>query len=330
MIKKYAQFILENKYVDIEHKYNTMGDYISKIGKSLNKENWDNFLRITGKYLDIDESSADISIANAVNLLQSFDQRMLAQELMDEFNITESVANEFENDLKEYSPAGYGAFNSFLKVISAIGIKDINKSADCPNIFFTIYIMKTVNNMKLKDVLMRFKSLKWGQKIINDYLYQNIDIYYGIKWSPSNKSFNFEYGFIINKDERHPVGEFKLTNSIINKFRTIKSKSILTLNKDLAMYDVKVMKLMMRMKLQLIDYEPGKYIEKSAVVINKDIISISYYGLGTWKSGEYIGDIMEIKDDFKGWIMSKKWNKYILISVVPDNNMNIHFKLKIK
>jgi len=343
MIKKYNQFITENQYVDLESQHGSMGDYIQKLSKDLNEEQWPEFLRIVGKYLDVKENPMDVRLANAVNNLQSFDQRMLAKELRDEFiskdSLKESVseatgkddqvdvANDFENDLKEYSVAGYGAFRSFLKVITALGITDIKKSKDCPNAFFSIYIMKTVDNLKLKDVLLRFKSLSWGQKVINDYLYQDIDIYYGIKWN--GKSFNFEYGFIINKEERHPVGEFLFNNSSINKFRSINSKSITSINNDLRFYDSKSMKLMMRMKMELLDYEPGKYVEKSAVTIDGPLIQISYYGLGNWSAGDFSGDIEDIKDDFKGWVMQRKWSKYVLINVVPKD-MNIHFKLKVK
>jgi len=335
MIKKYNQFIKENKYVDLETQHGSMGEYIESMNKDLDDEQKASFSRIVGKYLDVEENPMDVRMASAINTLKSFDQRMLAKELQDEFSIKESVttddqkdvANDFENDLKEYSVAGSGALRSFLKVISALGINDIQKSKDCPNTFFSIYIHRALNNMTLKDALMRFKSLSWGQKVINDYLYQDIDIYYGIKWS--GKAFNFEYGLIINKEERHPVGEFKLTNSIINKFRGIKSKSIQTLNTDLGRYDVKIMKMMMRMKMELLDYEPGKYVEKSAVTINKELITISYNGLGSWTAGEFSGDIEDIKDDFKGWVLQRKWSKYVLVSVKPKD-MNIHFTIKVK
>ena len=109
----------------------------------------------------------------------------------------------------------------------------------------------------------------------------------------------------------------------------MKSKSIINFNKEMAPYDMKAMKLMMRIKMELLDYEPGKYVEKSAVTIDKGIMHISYYGLGSWTAGDFTGDLEDIKEDFKGWVMQRKWNKYVLVSVTP-HDMNIHFRLKVK
>ena len=54
MIKKYNQFIKENKYVNLQDQYGSMGEYIESLGKDLNEDQNAEFLRIVGKYLPVE------------------------------------------------------------------------------------------------------------------------------------------------------------------------------------------------------------------------------------------------------------------------------------
>jgi hypothetical protein len=224
------------------------------------------------------------------------------------------------NDTQKWG--GWGVFNSFLKVIVATGKPSPERCKQCPDNFLMMWNTLSVEKPDLERFLKRFGSLtSFSDKIQND----SIKLYFGVKY---NKQLIVEYGILDNVKIK--IGEFVLNKSAFNKLKTIKTKALVEFLKDTRGYDINVLKILNKIKGELIDYEPGKYISKTGINIENGILEISFYGLGKWENGEFVDDIEEYKDHFKGWILSRKWNKFVQVLVAPSKNMELVYKIKLK
>lgn len=269
----------------------------------------------------------DVRISNAVNLMNPYDQMLLVKKLQDTFGINERIKYDLDIDeVKNMSILGQVGFNSFLKVISALNLPNIEINRDnCPNDFFLIFITEKLNIDRLMKVFKRFRSM--GS--ISDLLSKSNDplrVYFGLKYT--NKLI-LEYG-VIKNERRVVVGEYTLTKRNWVKLKEKKSNPLKSLQDQIEHIDIKDLKKLMKIKGEITNFSPGYYNDKSNPYIENNTLVQGYEGTGKWDSGTITtNSFNEIKETFKEWVVTQKWSKDIVFNIKPDKFW-IWVKIKIK
>lgn len=319
MIKRYLEFIKESQI----NGFNSLGEWIESLMD-------DEYVRnIVARYTK--DSDASIDLSNAINVLDD--------NIKDE--IKYQIDNYLENGIEEKEPefsastdleplteseitvAGKGIFISFLKSLTSLGQKEIKPSFEkCPDGFLLFYHYSNLQSEDVKQVFSRFKSLSRYLDMI-DYQKNETDLYFGIKCDG-----NFEYG--VHYDVLKPIGQFKLSQSVIKWICQIESKSASSLKKELVNLTLADVITLGKIKTDMKEFNPGYHESRDVVKIQDKIISFGYKGLGKWDNGKFDeGEFMNIKNNFTTWLLNKKWGSKVLISVKPTSYyVYIHIKLK--
>lgn len=321
MIKRYLEFISESNLSD----FNSIGDWI----ESLSNDPY--IINIVSRYTN--EIDPDIKISNAVNLLDTKTQMEIRGQVERylEFGIeekkpriiTSTETEELLESTTEISASGRGVFTSFLKSLTALGQKEnLPNWEKTPDDFLLYYFFPNLNSEDVKLVFNRFKSLKRYESIVS-YDQNFVNLYFGLKVDGK-----FEYG--INYENNLPIGQFQISKSVIKWILSIESKSAQSLKKELVNLSYSDIVLLGRIKMDMMNFNPG-YHEKKLVPQLKDrVISFGYYGVGKWDNGKLDeGELMNIKNNFTTFVVSKKWGGKVLISVKPNSFwLYLHIKLK--
>jgi hypothetical protein len=317
LIKSYLQFINE--------------DESSSLGEWLLSLSDDEYIRnIISRYTkDIDPS---IDLENSINLLDKRTQLEIKQQV-DEY--LQKGIEEKQPDVltstdteqlweSEISVAGKGMFTSFLKSLTALGKKDCQPSWDkTPDDFLWFYIVSNLNSETVKLIFSRFKSLSRYSDVI-DYQQNEVSLYFGIKCDGQ-----FEYGIFY--ENVLPIGQFKLSQSVIKWILSLESKSAFSLKKELVNLTYSDILTLGQIKKDIETFRPGYYESKLNCQIKDRVLSFGYYGVGKWDNGKLDeGEFMNIKNNFTTWLLTKRWGSKVLISVpVPKSFwLNLHIKLK--
>jgi len=318
MIKKYLDFIKENSQ-NVGNE--TFGEWVETL---FNEHEY--IRNIVNRYLD---SESDIRLANAINILDDNDKRdikyqiekYLSEGIVDKKPVVTTMVDMemMESDL---TMAGKGVFTSFLKSLTALGQKDVQKSIETPKDYLIYYKFEKLNSEDVKQIFDRFKSF---QRFIDYIKYDKneLNLYFGIKCDG-----NFEYGILY--DENIPFGGFKLSNNVIKWLLGLETKSGSNLKKDLVNMTYNNIITLGKIKNDMNDYNPSFFEKKSLPVINDKIISFGFMGLGKWDNGKLDeAEYQNIKTNFNNWIFSKKWSEYVLINIKPSSYwVWINIKLK--
>lgn len=320
MIKRYLQFIKESQFRD----FNSLGEWI----ESLSNDTY--IINIVSRYTN--EIDPDINILNAVNLLDPKTQMEVKGQIERylEYGIEDKepeilVSTETEELLEstEVSASGRGVFTSFLKSLTALGQKENQPNWEkTPDDFLLYYYFPNLNSQDVKLIFSRFKSLQRYESIIS-YDQNFVNLYFGLKVDG-----NFEYG--VNYDNNLSIGQFKISKSVIKWILSIESKSAQSLKKELvnlSYYDILILG---KIKMDMKDFNPGYHENKLTPQLKDKVISFGYYGVGKWDNGKLDeGELMNIKNNFTNWLLSKKWGSKVLISVKPNSFwLYLHIKLK--
>lgn len=319
-LKKYSEFIIESN----SNGFNSLGEWIESLIDD------DYVKNIISRYTkDIDP---DIELSNAINIL---DERTKSE-------IKSQIDNYLENGIEEKDPtviastdieelteseitmAGKGIFSSFLKSLTALGQKMMESNWEkCPENYLLFYYYKNLDAQSVKTIFNRFKSLSRYNEMIN-YGKNEVDLYYGVKCDG-----NFEYG-ISYESQMSPIGQFKLSQSVIKWITTLESQSAHSLKKELVNLTYDNIITLGRIKTDMKTFQPGYHEKKMAPMLKDKVISFGYYGIGRWDNGKLDeGEFMNIKTNFTNWLLSKKWGSKVLISVKPQSFwLYIHLKLK--
>ena len=343
IIKKYIQFIKEDKM-----GFNSIGEWIETLSDD------DYVMNIVNRYLK--EISPDIDLANAINLLDKRDQASIKSQVMKYLddgieekepivltstrtaniinhkngtsNVTGigSIGDKLvgESVMAEITVAGKGVFNSFLKSLTALGQKDSNPNyKDCPDDFLMFYHFPNLESESVKMVFTRFKSLTRYIEFI-DYQENEVNLYFGVKCDGQ-----FEYGMKYD-DRMIPFGQFKLSKSVIRWITQLESKSAFSLKKELVNLSFKDIITLGRIKMDMKNFNPGYHEKQSYPLITDKVITFGYYGVGKWDNGKLDqSELLNLKNNFSTWILSKSWGSKVLISIQPQSFwLNIHLKLK--
>lgn len=327
MIKKYLQFLAENKI----NGFNSIGEWVESLID-------DDYIRnIVNRYTkDIDYS---VDLSNAINILDENIQNDIKSQIENYLEngieekepdiiastnleqIKEDVSNEIT--ISEITISGKGIFTSFLKSLTGLGRKEcIPDWGKCPNDFLIYYYYSNLQYDDVKQIFSRFKSLTRYIDLL-DYQKNELDLYFGIKCSGE-----LEYG--IKYDSNIPIGRFKLSQSTIKWICQIDSKSAASLKKEIVNLTYNDIILFGKIKLDMEQFRPGYFEKKSIPIINDRIISFAYYGIGKWDNGKLDeNELQKIKNNFNNWLISKKWGTKVLISVKPSSFwLYLNIKLK--
>ncbi len=221
------------------------------------------------------------------------------------------------NEISEIK-AGKHIFNSFLKVLTSLGVKDTKpKWNDIPDDYLLFFEYKS-DYLSVYDKFERFNSLYDFKEKIPKI---NCILYYGIK-----NNMEFRFGFINNKTIE--IGVFKINNSVINYLLLLNSKSALHLKKELAYLNIDNLKLICKISKYIKIFHPGN-TKNRTFKINDGILEFGYEGLGIWNEG-ILSNVEEIKKIFKEYLLSFKEHNKILFSIKTDNGNCIILSIKIK
>ncbi len=319
MIKKYIEFISEGKF----NEFNSLGEWVESLIDDLYIQN------IITRYTK--EFDPSINLSNVINVLDNKEQR----------EIKYQIDYYLENGIKEKEPqilaytdleplteseitvAGRGIFISFLKSLTSLGKKETQPSWEkCPDEFLLFYHYPNLQSEDVKQIFSRFKSLTRYLDMI-DYQKNETGLYFGIKCDG-----NFEYGF--HYDVLKPIGQFRLSQSVIKWICQIESKSAHSLKKELVNLTLSDVITLGKIKTDMLTFNPGYHEKKLTPIIKDRVISFGYYGIGKWDNGKLDeGEYLNIKNNFTTWLLSKKWGGKILISVKPNSFwLYLHLKLK--
>lgn len=321
-LKKYNDFIKESV-----GQFDSLGDWVESL---INDEYVKNIISRFTREID-----ADIELSNAINVLDVRTQNDIKSQI--ENYLQNGIQNKnpdvitstdteqlMESTEAEITMAGKGIFSSFLKSLTALGQKEMESIFEkCPENFLLYYYYPDLDSQVVKSIFSRFKSLSRYVEMI-DYGKNDISLYYGIKCDGQ-----FEYG-ISYDDKQNPIGQFKLSSSSIKWITSLQSSSAHSLKKELVNMSMIDIVTLGKIKNDMKEFNPGYSENKLNPIVKDKIISFGYYGIGKWDNGKLDeGELMNIKNKFTTWVISKKWGSKVLVSVKPQSFwLYIHIKLK--
>lgn len=338
IIKRYLQFINESEQFNL-------GLYLtepSENGTCLCDDVY--VMNIVSRYIDDNQElyggediNPDIDLENAVNLLDDRTKLEIKQQIDDYLQNgieekepvvspstdTDVLLGESVQAQSEVTVAGKGIFTSFLKCLTALGQKESNVNWEvCPDDFLLYYYFPNLESDVVKQIFSRFKSLTRYVHLI-DYQQNNLNLYFGV-----NTFGQFEYGF--QYEQRLPIGQFKLSQSVIKWLLSLESKSAQSLKKEIVNLNFSDLMTIGQIKRDMLTFQPGYFEKKLSPMLRDRVITFGFYGIGRWDNGRLDeGEYQNLKQNFTNWLMSKKWGSKVLISVKPESFW-LYFHLKLK
>lgn len=316
MIKRYLQFITEDKE-------ESFGQWVESLYSDEYVKN------IVNRY--IGDIGSDIRLANAINLLDEATQKEIRQQIdhYQEVGIEEkepiiAASTDLEPLTEsEITMAGKGIFHSFLKALTALGQKERQcETEKCPDEFLLFYLCENLDAVAVKQVFSRFRSLVPYLDSI-DYGKNETSLYFGVKCDG-----NVEYG--VSYDVNAPFGTFKLNQSAINWLNNLDSKSAFALKKELVNLSYSDILTLGKAKSEMMQYNPGYHEKRLRPVLKDRVLSFGYQGIGKWDNGKLDeAELMNLKNNFVTWLLSKSWGSKVLISVKPASYW-LYIRIKLK
>lgn len=313
MQTKYSNFITET-YCG----FRTIGEYI----ESLSKDNEYALNIISQHTQDIDPT---VRLANAINLLPKSKQELILKLIIDEKTGKEQskdvdVISYTSANLNESSDsvAGKKIFQCFLKVITALGQKEINQNFErCPKDFSSYFETDLLPVDDVKSVMSRYQF--FDQKINDiDYTFNVCNLYYGIKID-----CKFEYG-IRTENDFVIIGQFQITPSILKYFLLLTSPSAKNLKKQISVLDFNQISLIGKIKQAMVNFNAGTFQKALKPTIMDNIISFGYMDQQIDPN-----EIENVKSNLKSFLIPFKWSDRVQINIsITGNHLFINIKLK--
>jgi hypothetical protein len=273
------------------------------------------------------ELDPSIRIANAVNTLDEHTQQSILKMIEEEDKEAEpvkAVPSTFIRYDESNQIGGKNIFKCFLKVVSALGQKncDVNWQK-LPDDYISLFVTDSVDSEQTKNVMSRYL---YFDKFIKSQTHQTttVNLYYGIK-----SDLNLEYGVIVD-GKMLSLGQFLLTQGTYNFVMTLDLKSAQNLKKFLVSLDLNRLNILSKIKSVMKDFFPGQSESKLKPTVQNEIISYGFQGLGKWDNNLLDqGELENIKNNFRQFIMQHKWSENIQFNVTTvDNWVFINLKIK--
>ena len=209
-------------------KYNSIGEQIEDL---VGDDEY--LLMVVSNYLD--NKDTDVRLANAVNTLDHFEANQLLDRVLKVKSKGEDIKDPevlgyvkvTENMDADVAVGGKNIFKSFLKLITSLGLKEIQIDWNkCPKNYLFYIHYENIDSIVLKSVInSRFKSLAHISDKL-DYTKNECHLYYGL-----NTDMIFEYGIISETNKN--LGVFKVNKSNFDWLLTLDSLSFLNFKKHL-------------------------------------------------------------------------------------------------
>jgi len=318
ILKNFKNFISENF-----EGFSTIGEYIEYLAKDS-----DFVRRLVGEFTK--DIKPDVRISNSINSLDEHTQSVILKIIEDESkdlkNETETEANPYVSIIYKESVdvGGKNIFKCFLKAISALGQRDckINFKNHSEN-FIGIFITDTLPTSQIQNILSRYVYFDSYIKSMSEINYE-CKLYFGIR-----NDLNLEYG-ILFPTKLIKFGEFLITKGAHNYIMTLDLKSASNLKKFLVNLDISKLNLISKIKSVMVNFFPGQSDNKNPPIINGDIITYGYEGVGNWDNQKIDdGELENIKSNLRTFLLQFKWSDKIQFNVVTSNNW-VFINIKIK
>lgn len=334
LIKRYLEFIFESNL----EEFNSLGEWINSLSDD------DYIMNIVNRYINDEKNlysgkdiKPQVDLENAINLLDEKTKIEIKSQIEEYLQSgieekepivlpsteTSELLGESVESQSEITMAGKGIFTSFLKCLTALGQKESNPNwNECGDDFLIFYNFKKLESTLVKQIFSRFRSLTNYLHLI-DYSQNTVNLYFGVTISGQ-----FEYG--IQYEQKMPIGQFKLSQSVIKWLLSVDSKSAQSLKKEIVNLNYTDMLVLGQIKNDMKDFRPGYFEKRSYPMLRDKVITFGFYGVGRWDNGKLDeGEYQNIKTNFTNWLMSKKWGNKVLISVKPESFwLYFHIKLK--
>lgn len=315
-IKNYNLFILEDKKNKAEEIVKLAGDdsYALDLISSYCK-NVDTTVDLTSSISLLSEETQD--------KILSLIKKHKFKKQQDDANV---LANTDLNLLKEseVTLAGKNLFNCFCKIFTALGYKNIQPNWKLtPTDFLVYYSTNEIDYLEIRSVTSRFKYLDQALENLKTST-QNAQLYFGLR-----NDLVMEYG-ILFQDNLNKIGEFKFTKSIYNTILISDYLALLSFKSILSTLEYDKVKLMCRIKREMMTFNPGYFEDKLKPYITDNVITFGFFGIGRWDNGvmdEY--EVESVKNNLKSFLLHFKWSQDVKISVVPKNFW-IYINIKLK
>jgi hypothetical protein len=220
--------------------------------------------------------------------------------------------------------AGKNLFSCFLKMLTALGCKNIQVNPELTPPEYLVYLVTNdLNYLDIRMVSSRFKYL--DMIILNMQTSTQIaKLYYGIR-----NDMVMEYG-LTYQDTTHKIGEFKF------KFETYESLinspllALFNLKTHLKNFNYEKLKIFGKIKKAMNNFNPGYFEKKSKPTIKEDIMTFGYYGIGRWDDGFMDhNEIQSVKNNLKNYLIQFPWSEQLQLSIVAKEYwLYINIKLK--
>lgn len=314
VIKKFENFCLENNKAE-------------EIVRLAGEDNYS--LELISSYCkDIDTS---VDLVSSVSLLNDRTQdRILSSikkyKVIKREEKPEVLANTDLNLLEESvsTLAGKNLFNCFLKIFSALGYKNIQPNWKLtPNDFLIYYTTDEIDYLEIRTVTARFKHLDELLEKLQSST-QNAQLFFGLK-----TDMTMEYG-ILFQDNLNKIGEFRFVKGTYNNLLISDYLALINLKSFLSDVGFDKVKLLCRIKREMINFNPGYFEDKLKPYITNDVITFGFFGIGRWDNGVMDDfELESVKNNLKRFLLHFKWSQDVKISVVSKNFwVYIHIKLK--
>lgn len=311
---KYLEFLKEKDN-------NNIGEWVESIYDDYYVKN------IVNRF--IGDIKPNIRLANAINLLEDR-QKLDIKNQIDKYlengiedKKPDVLASASIDESVEVTNAGKSIFTSFLKSLTALGLKEKGPNIErCPSQFLLFYFYENLSAEDVKAIFSRFKSLSRYLELV-DYGKNETSLYFGLKCDGT-----LEYG--IAYDRLNPIGQFKLSNSVVKWLISLESKSAANFKKEIVNLTYNDIILLGKIKMDMKEFRPGYFEKDSKPTINDKVITFGYYGVGKWSNGKMDdADFVEVKNNFTQWILSKKWGSKVLVNVKAQSFW-LYLNIKIK
>lgn len=309
MIKKYPEFKKLKEYPNL-------GNWIESLCED------DEFIRsIVGELTG--EVDPKIRVSNAVDVLDNSKKLELVNRVESYLNgggsqpdISTSV--DVGGVMESY---GKGVFTTFLKCLTALGLKNNSPQEEPPNNFIVYFIFEKLDRFKVESVFSRFKSLNsTGIESSSSF---EISIYFGIK-----DDLILEYGWK-DGDKEYPIGNFKLNKSKLNWVKTSDLKSLSGLKKFLANLNIDDLLLISRLKSHISQFKIQNKQPNPPIIVERTII-FKWWGVGKWDNGFMEeSEVDRIREIIRSHLVQFKWKEKILISLTAESFW-VYLKIKLK
>lgn len=253
-------------------------------------------------YFDKHSKNLDVnlSIKNSVNSMNQKNQISLIKSIHHYYGNPKNENNyNYNSNSDLLNQLGKIGFNSFVKILSALNIPEIDVSENyIPKDFLFFVRTGFINKTKFLRILKRFRSMEEVFKIV-EKTSQTIECFYG----PINYKgrIHMSYGIILG-DTLYQIGSYVLNNKKFEELRGSNQKPLKPLTKNLERVDIYTLKNINKIKNKLHSFDPGYYVSKNPINIKNGILQVSYYGWGEWDHGTIkTRSVNSLKNNFKDW-----------------------------